>query len=44
MLQGQEYLSAYGCLLAEVNKAEEAINVLQTGVQRFPEEGFEKYM
>ena len=43
-MQNQEYLSAYGSLLAEVGKSSEAIEVLQNGVQRFPDAGFEKYM
>ena len=43
-MQNQEYVSAYGSLLAELGKSEEAIQVLQSGVQRFPHEGFEKYM
>ena len=44
VVQEQDYLSAYGSLLAEVGKAEEALAVLQSGVQRFPDVGFEKYM
>lgn len=43
-MQEQDYVSAYGSLLAEVGKADEALTVLQNGVQRFPNVGFEKYM
>jgi len=43
-VQEQDYVSAYGSLLAEVGKAEEALAVLDNGVQRFPDVGFEKYM
>lgn len=44
LVQNQEYISEYGSLLAEVKRADEATQVLQLAVQRFPEEGFEKYM
>ena len=44
IVQNQDYISSYGSLLAEVNKANEAVQVLQDAVRRFPDEGFEKYM
>lgn len=43
-IQNQDYISAYGSLLAELGKSDEAIQVLQNCIQRFPEEGYEKYM
>ncbi|GBF92334.1 hypothetical protein Rsub_05536 [Raphidocelis subcapitata] len=39
-----EALDAYGSLLAEVGRAEEAVEVLRSAVEASPDDGFEKYM